>query len=127
VADRVILVATPDVLSIKNTFRRLQLLDKLGVDKSRVALVLNRVEKKAPLLTLQDIEQNLGRKISAQISEDRVAQRAVNEGKLVREVDKRSQVARDIEAFTGLVTSGEVIVEKKPPVSLFASLFKLGS
>lgn len=127
VADRVILVATPDVLSIKNTFRRLQLLDKLGVDKSRVALVLNRVEKKAPLLTVQDIEQNLGRKISAQISEDRVAQRAVNEGKLVREVDKRSQIARDIEAFTGLVTSGEVIVEKKPPVSLFASLFKLGS
>ena len=67
------------------------------------------------------------RKINAQLSEDRVAQRAVNEGKLVRELDKRSQIARDLEAFTGLVTAGEVVVEKKQSVGLFASIFKLGS
>ncbi len=127
VADRLILVATPDVLSVKNAWRRLQMLERLGVDKTRISLVLNRVDKKSPLLTLNDIEQNLGRKINAQLSEDRVAQRAVNEGRLVRELDKRSQIARDLEAFTGLVTAGEVVAEKKQSVGLFASIFKLGS
>lgn len=127
VADRVLLVATPDVLSIKNAWRRLQLLEKLGVDKSRVSLVLNRVDKKSPLLTIDDIEQNLGRKVTVQLSEDRIAQRAVNEGKFVRELDKRCQIAKDFEVLSGLVTSGEVVVERKQTVGLFASIFKLGS
>ncbi len=126
VADRLILVSTPDVLSVKNAWRRLQLLERLGVDKKRISLVLNRVDKKNPLLTLSDIEQNLGRKVDAQLSDDRVAARAVNEGRLVREYDRRSQIAKDLEAFTGLVTDGEVTHEKKPSASIFASIFKLG-
>ncbi len=125
VADRLILVCTPEVLAVKNAWRRLQLLERLGVDKGRISLVLNRVEKKGGLLSLADIEQNLGRKVSAQLSEDRVVQRAVNEGKLVRDIDKRSQIALDLEAFTGLVTDGEVVPEKKASGGFF-SFFKLG-
>lgn len=126
VADRVLLISTPDVLSVKNAWRRLQLLERLGVDKKRISLVLNRVDRKNALLTTRDIEQNLGRKIDAMLSEDRVAARAVNDGKLVRDFDRRSQIARDFEAFTGLITDGEVTPEKKPSASIFASIFKLG-
>jgi pilus assembly protein CpaE len=126
VADRLLLVTTPDVLSVKNAWRRLQLLDQLGIERSRVSLILNRVDRKNPLLSVPDIEQNLGCRVEAQISEDRVAMKAVNDGKLVRDVDRRSQVARDLEAFTGLITNGEVLHDKKASNSIFASIFKLG-
>jgi pilus assembly protein CpaE len=126
VADRLLLVTTPDVLSVKNAWRRLQLLDQLGVEKSRISLVLNRVDRKNLMLSVPDIELNLGRRVDAQISEDRIAMKAVNDGKLVRDVDRRCQVARDLEALTGLVTNGEVIQEKAPSGNIFTSIFKRG-
>ncbi|MSP54080.1 MAG: CobQ/CobB/MinD/ParA nucleotide binding domain-containing protein [Myxococcales bacterium] len=125
-AKRVLLVSTPDVLSVKNAWRRLQLLQRLGVDQHRISLVLNRVDHKHPLLTISDIEQNLGRKVDVTLSEDRVAGRAVNDGKLLREYDRHSQIARDFEAMTGLITEGKVTPEKKPSVSVFTSIFKMG-
>lgn len=126
VADRLLLITTPDVLAVKNAWRRLQLLERLGIERDRVALVLNRVDRKSPLLSVADIEQNLGRRVDAQLSDDRVAVRAVNEGRLARDVDRRSAIARDIEALTGLVTDGEVVTERPAAGGLFASFFKLG-
>jgi len=126
VADRLLLVTTPDVLSVKNAWRRLQLLERLGVEKSRISLVLNRVDRKNLMLSVPDIELNLGRRVDAQVSEDRLAMKAVNDGKLVRDVDRRCQVARDLEALTGLVTNGEVIHEKAPSGNIFTSIFKRG-
>lgn len=113
VADRILLIATPDVPAIKNTWRRLRLLERLGIEKSRVHLVLNRYDRKTAPIPLQDIETNLARKVDAVISDDRAALRAVNEGKILRDVDRKSAVARDVEALLGLVTDGEVVVEKK--------------
>lgn len=113
VADRILLIATPDVPAIKNTWRRLRLLERLGIEKTRVHLVLNRYDRKTAPIPLQDIETNLARKVDAVISDDRAALRAVNEGKILRDVDRKSAVARDVEALLGLVTDGEVVVEKK--------------
>lgn len=113
VSDRIILVATPDVPAIKNTWRRLQLLEKLGIEKSRVHLVLNRVVRKAMPISLAEIERNLNRRVDAVVSEDPMILRAVNEGKLLRDVDRRSPAAKDIESMIGLVTDGEVVQERK--------------
>lgn len=113
VSDRILLIATPDVPAIKNTWRRLRLLERLGVEKDRIHLVLNRYDKRVTALPLSDIETNLSRKIDCVISEDPKVLRAVNEGKLLRDVDRKTQAARDLEALVGLVTGGEVVVEKK--------------
>jgi pilus assembly protein CpaE len=124
VADRILIVTTPDVPGIKNTWRRLQLLERLGIDKNRIHLVLNKWDKKAPTLTIADIEGNLNRKVGATVSLDPFAVKAVNDGKLIRDLNPRSPAAKEIEALVGIVTDGEVVTEKKPqgPLSwLFGS------
>lgn len=123
VSDRIILVATPDVPAIKNTWRRLQLLEKLGIEKDRVHLVLNRVVRKAMPIPVAEIERNLNRRVDAIIAEDPMILRAVNEGKLLRDVDRRCPAAKDIEAMIGLVTDGEILQEKKSD-GLIGRLFK---
>lgn len=114
VADRLLVITTPDVPSIKNAWRRLQLLEKLGIEKKRIHLVINRWDRKTSTIRLDEIETNLGRKVGAVVSFDRSAIKAVNEGRLIRDVDPKGAAARDIDAMVGLVTEGEIVAEKKP-------------
>lgn len=123
VADHVLLVATHDVPGIKNTWRRLQLIESMGIEKERVHVVLNRYDKRNSSLSMSVIEDNLRRKVDVVVSEDRLASKAVNDGKLLRELDKRAVITRDVEAVVGLVTDGEVAEEKKPS-SVMGWLFR---
>jgi pilus assembly protein CpaE len=122
VADRILLVSSPDVPGIKNTWRRLQLLEKLGIEKSRIHVILTRWDKRDAPFSLANVEQNLSRKVDATVAFDRAAARAVNEGKLLRDVDKKCAAARDIESLVGLVTDGEISVEKRAagPIGWFS-------
>lgn len=113
VADRIVLTATPDVPAVKNTWRRLQLVERLGIEKDRVHLVMNKWDRKGTTIQLGDVENNLGRKVDATVSLDRSAVRAVNEGRLVRDIDPKGLAAKDLEAMVGLVTDGEVANERK--------------
>jgi pilus assembly protein CpaE len=123
VADHVLLVATHDVPGIKNTWRRLQLIESMGIEKERVHVVLNRYDKRNTALSMSVIEDNLRRKVDVVVSEDRLAAKAVNDGKLLRELDKKAVITRDVEAVVGLVTDGEVAEEKKPS-SVMGWLFR---
>lgn len=122
VADRLFLVANPDVPGVKDAWRKLRLLERVGVEKERVHLILNRWDKRDAPFTLADVERNLGRKVDATVALDRAAARSVNDGKLIRDVDRRAPAAKDLEALVGLVTDGEVAVEKKAagPMSWFS-------
>jgi pilus assembly protein CpaE len=96
IADQIVLVTTPDVTAVRDAFRRLRSLAVLGVEKDRVKLVVNRWHK-AAYVSRKDIAQNLGIPVAATISDDpRHVEQAVNEGKLIREVNRRSESARDI-------------------------------
>lgn len=123
VADHIVLVSTPDIPSIKNTWRRLQFIERLGLERERVRLVINRWDKKTAGITIEEIESNLNRKVSATISDDRIAFRAVNEGRLVRDLDKRSAVSRDLASLVGLFTDGEVADEPKGGGGFISKLF----
>lgn len=112
VADMVMLVSTPDVPSIKNAWRRLQLFERIGIEKSRIRLVINREEKKSQL-TVSDIESNLGIRVAARVENDwKTLSQAVNEGRLVRDINKRSPAARDYSEMVSLITDGEEAVVK---------------
>jgi len=123
VADRVLLIATPDVPAIRNTWRRLQLIERLGIERDRVHLVLNRVDRKTPEIPFSEIETNLNRKVDASVSEDRAVVRSVNHGKLLRDVDRKTPVAKELEAMIGLVTDGEVAQPSKAD-GFMSRLFK---
>lgn len=124
VADRVLLVTTPSVAGVKNAWRRLQLMSRLGIDKEHVRLVVNEWERGAEL-TLGDIEKNLGVSVAATIAADpATCNKAVNLGRLLRDVDRRSPALRDISAAVQLVTTESAKVEAEQPKGSFWGLFR---
>lgn len=111
VADTILLVCNPDVPSVKNAWRRLQLLDRLGVERSAVRLIVNRWGKNAGI-SLKDIETNLGVPVAATISDDpQSVSKAINVGQLIREFDKKSPATNDISEAIALITEGVPQVE----------------
>ncbi len=113
-ADRILLVCTPDVVSIKNAWRRLQLLRQQAIEMDTVRLVLNQWEKNAEVSDA-DIEANLKIPIAARIHKDVSAcRKAVALGQLLRDTDKRSVIHEDITAAASLISEGAEQVEVKP-------------
>ena len=113
-AELVVLVTTPDVTSIRDAFRRLRTLNALGVDKERIKLVVNRWHR-AAYVRLEDIQQNLGLPVSATIAEDnRTIEQAINEGKLVREVNRKSDAAIDIARLVAVLTEDDDELPEDP-------------
>ena len=126
VADLVVLISTPDVLSIRGAFRRLNLLERIGVETTRARLVINRYVG-GGFVSLADIKENLGIPVVATIAEDtKTVNQAVNEGKLIREINRNSDTARDIATLVGVLTEdseGTLPSEETPKKGFFASLF----
>ena len=105
-ADLVMLVCTPDVPSVRNAWRRLQLLQRQGVDLNKIRLVLNRWDGGQTVSQL-DVEANLGIPVAATVSEDTDnCLSAVNNGTLLREVSRRSRAGSDISDLVSLITDG---------------------
>lgn len=124
VADTVLLVTTPDVVAVRNAWRRLQLLDRLGIERSTVRLVVNKWGRTNELRQ-PDIETNLGVPIAATIADDlQACQRAVNKGQLLREAGARSPTYRDLVAAVDLITEGAEQVEAPQTTSSFWRLFR---
>jgi pilus assembly protein CpaE len=95
-ADDVIVVAAPDVTSVKNAKVALDTLNRLGVGQSHTFLVLNRVLPK-PLLPVGDVERVLGLKAHS-VPEDEAVAEAAHAGRpLVR--DPKSKAAKAISAL----------------------------
>ncbi|HJN73544.1 MAG TPA: AAA family ATPase [Myxococcota bacterium] len=112
VSDLVLLVTNADVPAVKNAWRRLQLFERIGIDKERIRLIVNRYDKKAQL-ALPDIEQNLGMRVAARVQNDwKTLAQSVNEGRLVRDVNKRSPAARDYSNMVTIVTDHEESIDQ---------------
>ena len=56
----------------------------------RIHLVLNRFDKKTAAVPVSVIESQLSRKVDAIVNEDRAILRSVNEGKLLRDIDRKA-------------------------------------
>jgi len=104
VSDVIALIAEPTVISVRDAFRRLRHLLSIGVERERVRLVINR-HSKATFVSIADIEANLGLKVATTVADDpRTVGQAMNEGKLIREVGRRTDVARDISVLMAFMT-----------------------
>jgi pilus assembly protein CpaE len=131
VADLVVLVTAPDVISVRGAFRRLSALDRLSVENSRIRLVVNRNDSNA-YVSAEDMKENLGVSISAVIDEDaRTVMQAVNQGKLIREINKNANVAHDIMGLVARLTEESDDDDDRVPASnagggFFSRLFGRG-
>ncbi|HEX5417474.1 MAG TPA: AAA family ATPase, partial [Chloroflexota bacterium] len=82
-ADQIVLVATPEVPSLKNSGRFLQLARRLGYPSEKIALVVNQANGRNSI-PLAQIEQKLGIKIFATVpSAASTAVRAANHGEVL--------------------------------------------
>lgn len=91
-ADRVIVVTTPDVIALRDAVRIRALLERIGVGADRQWLVVNQVGRG---LALDEIEETLGVAVNASVPRDDVAcARAVNSGALVQEVAPHSAFSK---------------------------------
>lgn len=107
-ADTVVLITTPDITSVRDALRKIRMLGTLDVPKDRIRLVVNRWYKGA-YVSLEDIKQNLGMAVHATVADDsRTVDMAVNEGKLIRDANKKSDTARDISELVAVLTEGAI-------------------
>lgn len=107
VADIILLVTTPDVIAVRDAFRRLKLMQAMGVENDRVRLIVNRHRAKT-FVSLSDIQTNLGLLVHATVAEDvKTVEQATNEGKLIREVNRKCETARNIASLVALLTEDD--------------------
>lgn len=121
-SDRVLLVVTQEVASVRNAQRCLEVFGKLGYADGKVQVVVNRFLKSASI-SQQIIEETLQVPIAASIANDFPSLlRAVGKGALVADEAPRAQVTRDLDAavaLTGFEPPGE---EKR---SIFGRIFPM--
>lgn len=98
-ADRILLVVTQEVPSVRNAQRCAALLQQLGYADKRITVVVNRYSKGSNI-TVPVIEETLKLPVQATIGNDfQGLSRAINRGVLLWDEAPRSVVARDVDAL----------------------------
>jgi pilus assembly protein CpaE len=106
-ADVICLITGLDAIGVRHMSIGMQTLQKLGVPRDRVRVVLNRADSKVDL-TAADIERALQIRVNAKIPSSPLVPRSINRARLVWHDERRSDVARAIEEFAR-VLQGELV------------------
>ena len=97
-SDAICLVSGLDAIGVRHLSIAMQTLQRLGVPKERLRIVLNRANSKVDLVP-EDVERLLGVRIDARIPSSVLVPRSVNRARLVWVDERRSDVAKGIEAL----------------------------
>lgn len=102
----VILVVEASVASMRQARRRLDLFESVGLDRSAVRLVANRIEHRMfRAIGVEEIREVLEHDLIAVLSDEGSAMRsAQDEGLLITDTHRRSRFASDIEALAASLT-----------------------
>ena len=128
-ADKVVVTATPDLASLRNTKNIVDKLTELRPNDSAPMLVLNQVGvPKRPEIGADDFAKSLGMQPSAVIPwEPALFGQASNNGQMIAETDPKHAVAATLHTLSQIVTGRrEIVVEKKSPLSFLAKLGRKG-
>ena len=96
-ADQILLVTTPEIASLAQARRRIDLLARVGIEPARVRPILNRGERRAALTTA-DLREALGQPVSHVLPNAyAVAQDCVNRGASPAKVAPHSALAAELD------------------------------
>ena len=97
------------VASLRQTKRRIELLQSMDIDRDALGVVVNRAEKKLfQTIGAGEIEATLRTEVLAMLAADEQAMRqAQEEGVLVTKVNRRSKFSRDIEGLAAFLLGTE--------------------
>jgi len=102
-SDRVLLVVTQEIASVRNAQRCIDLFRKLGYPEDKVLLVVNRWHK-ASRITKEVIAESTGMPIAAALANDFAAlTRSINRGTLLPQEAPRAALTRDVEALAAVL------------------------
>ncbi len=96
-ADVIIPVVVPEVVCIRAAARLARLLDRLGLNRSSIKMLLNREEKRS--LSAEHISRYIGLSVMIGLPESPVARSCLDEGRLIGREDDSNLY----EAFSALV------------------------
>lgn len=104
-ADLILLVVDLSIGSLRQARRRIQLFEETGIERSRIAIVANRVEKRLfRTISVKDAEDALRYPILATVHSDYpVVQSAHDQGVLVGDVARKNRVAIDLAALADAI------------------------
>ena len=107
-ASEVLLITDLSIGSLRQAKKRLELLWSVGLEKSRIKVVVNRVERRLfKTIGIDEVREALGCEVIATLADEGNALRAAqDEGLLISEVNRRSKFAADIEELARLVQGG---------------------
>ncbi|MCL4377413.1 MAG: P-loop NTPase [Actinobacteria bacterium] len=100
--DYLCMVATMDILSIKNLKESLFILKQLRFPRDKIILILNRANSKVGL-TIDEAEGRIGEKIDITIPSDRLVPLSINEGIPVIMKFPKSPVCLSIDKLAKLI------------------------
>lgn len=96
VADRILLVGTPEIPSLANVKKFFDLSEKLEYPKDKIMLVLNRMDKRWGI-SVQSIEDRLKHTVRAQIPfDDKTVVASINTGVPLATANRNTPVAQGI-------------------------------
>ncbi len=101
--DVLCMVASMDILSIKNLKVAIEIIDQLKFPDEKTFLIINRANSKVGI-TRDEIEATLTRKIDITIPSDRIVPLSINQGNPVVMAYPRSTVSKSISRLTKLIT-----------------------
>ena len=107
--SRVLFLTDNTVASLRQTKRRIELLQSMDIERDALGVVVNRAEKKLfQTIGAGEVEATLKIEVLAMLAADEQAMRqAQEEGVLVSKVNRRSKFARDIEGLAAFLLGTE--------------------
>jgi len=124
-SDQILIVTTLDVPSLTHTRLSLDLLQRFGCPEDRIRVAINRHTRSATFGP-RELRELLGRDPDILIPDDTAsALECVNEGKLMREVEKGGKVERSIRKLAAMThewITGEELKSKDDRASLVKRL-----
>lgn len=111
-AYRILIITAAEIPALKNARLFLEVAETLKYDKAKTILVVNKYDRRATRISLQNIEEAIKHKVAVEIVEDQaMAARSVNQGVPVVAGDRSKPLAQ---AFMQL--AARVRKELAPPV-----------
>jgi len=97
-SDAVCLVTTLDAIGVRHLSIAMQTLQSLGIPRNRLRFVVNGANSKVDL-RVEDIERLIGVRMDGRIPSSPLVPRSINRGRLLWSDQRRSEVAKGVEAF----------------------------
>ena len=124
-SDRIMLVATPDLASLRDASRFIQISQSLSYPPEKLLVVLNREGQLGGVKT-KDIESTLKRQVFAKIPEDvSKVQRSLNRGIPLQLKYPRSPTARAIKKLSAALSEMQVVEQIGLRLTRWAEATKL--